>query len=46
MGGRGLGMARGHIKALASSFFHIKEESVLKACRAKYALGILGRTHW
>ena len=39
-GVRGLGMACGHIKAFCLLLFHIKEESVLKACRAdmpKYA---------
>ena len=34
MGGCGLGVVCGHIKALASFFSHVKEVSVLKACRA------------
>ena len=45
MGGHGLGVACGHIKALASFLSHIKENSVLKACRAdNHVLSMLGRT--
>ena len=34
MGGHGLGVVCGHIEAFGSFLSHIKEKSVLKACRA------------
>ena len=43
-GGHGLGVICGQIKALASFFSHIKEVSVLKACRANMYTG--ENTEW